>query len=133
MSGRIRFGLAVEVSIRPGDYSKFCNLFRTMESRTIGKAGVSGELPGLRRLLFDAEEQDGFDHEIKSVDGVDRSTDYRLRHRFDGDDERDALFGKMRLLLERVDVDGLMGDHLRDPRNDAALIFHGEAEMVNAL
>jgi hypothetical protein len=73
------------------------------------------------RLLY-AQQQNGFHHEFESVDRVDRGPNRGLGNGLYGDDERHAVLGQMRFLLQRIDINVVAGNDFCRASYDASLI-----------
>src|SRR5208282_953720 len=66
----------------------------------VEKAAVGhGSLLSAQRLL-NTQQQHGFDHKFKGVDGIDSSTNRRFGNRLYSDDERHPVLGHVWLLLQ---------------------------------
>ena len=79
--------------------------------------------------LFNSQQQHRFNHELEGVDLLDGAADFGFGDWFYREEQRQALFGRVRFLLHGVDVHAFAGQRIGDAGDDAALVVDREAQI----
>src|SRR5215831_2882769 len=92
-------------------------------------ATVEMTIPLTLALAADGHEQSRLEHEFKLVDLLDGLPNSALRNCLYCNHEREAVFGHVRLLKHRIDIDLQIGDDARDLGDDAGTVPYREPQV----